>query len=328
VKKKRVIIIDALNQFLRTYIVDPSLSSNGQPIGGLKGFFKVLQKLNREIKPDYIVVVWDGAGGSKKRKTMNKNYKAGRAPIRLNRNMRLTEEEEQNNKIWQLNRTMEYLNLCPVVQLIEEGVEADDIIALTCQMPRFKGWDKIIVSSDKDFFQLCDDETIVYRPTQSEVMNKNHIVEKFNVHPNNFALARSLVGDNSDNLPGIKGVGLPTVAKRLPFLREEKEYDIGDIEKYCKETESKVKFYETVLNNLDIVDHNLKMMQLSSPSISLQGRARVNWVFDNAYFGVNKTEFVKCAIQDGFGFVKFDELFALFHRIAIENKEVNNDNVK
>jgi len=64
----RVLIIDALNMYFRAYIVDPSLSSNGQPIGGVKGFLKILQKLVRETKPDQIVIAWDGAGGSQKRK--------------------------------------------------------------------------------------------------------------------------------------------------------------------------------------------------------------------------------------------------------------------
>ncbi len=82
---KRVLIIDALNAYLRAYIVDPSLSTNGQPIGGLKGFFKILQKLVRETNPDEIAVIWDGPNGSKKRRTMDKNYKAGRKPLRLNR---------------------------------------------------------------------------------------------------------------------------------------------------------------------------------------------------------------------------------------------------
>lgn len=320
-KKKRVMIVDALNQFLRTYIVDPSLSTNGQPIGGVKGFFKVLQKLNREIKPDHIVVVWDGAGGSKKRKSMHKDYKAGRSPVRLNRRERLEPAQEEQNKYWQLERVMEYLNLCPIVQLIEDGVEADDIISLVCKIPMYEGWNKVIVSSDKDFFQLCDDETIVYRPTQNEVLNKHTVVEKFNIHPVNFALARAMVGDSSDNLPGIKGVGLPSVAKRLPFLKEEKEYEVKDIEKFCSETETKLKFYKTVLENLDVVTFNLKMMQLGSPQVSIQTKNKVDWIFENAFYSFNQTEFVKMAIQDGFGQVRFDELFGLFRRIAQENNQ-------
>ena len=64
---KRVLVIDALNAYLRAYIVDPSLSSNGQPIGGIKGFLKILQKLVREINPSEVLVIWDGPNGSMKR---------------------------------------------------------------------------------------------------------------------------------------------------------------------------------------------------------------------------------------------------------------------
>ena len=94
-KQPRAVIIDALNMYFRAYIVDPSLSTNGQPIGGVKGFLKILQKLVRETKPDQIVIAWDGAGGSQKRKSINKGYKEGRKPIRLNREIKnLTENEE------------------------------------------------------------------------------------------------------------------------------------------------------------------------------------------------------------------------------------------
>ena len=97
---KRVLIVDALNAYLRAYIVDPSVSTNGQPIGGLKGFIKILQKLVRQTKPNAVVVCWDGPNGSKKRKTMDKNYKEGRKPIRLNRSVHnLTDDEELQNKI-------------------------------------------------------------------------------------------------------------------------------------------------------------------------------------------------------------------------------------
>ena len=123
-------IVDAHNQFLRSYIVDPSLSTDGRPIGGCKGFLKILNKLTREIKPDMIVVVWDGEGGSAKRRASNKNYKAGRKPLRLNRSIRtLTEEEEHENKIWQQMEAIECLNETPVIQFMEPLGEADDVIA-------------------------------------------------------------------------------------------------------------------------------------------------------------------------------------------------------
>ena len=65
-KRKRTIIIDALNMYFRAYIVDPSLSTNGQPIGGTKGFLKILQKLLRETQANRVIVAWDGPGGSRK----------------------------------------------------------------------------------------------------------------------------------------------------------------------------------------------------------------------------------------------------------------------
>ena len=157
---KRLLIVDALNAYLRAYIVDPSISTNGQPIGGLKGFFKILQKLVRMTKPDQVMVIWDGPNGSAKRKIMDKNYKAGRKPIRLNRAFHnLTDDEELLNKIWQQTRAIEYLNNMPVIQFMLPEIEADDVISYVTSLSHYSGWQKIIVSNDRDFMQLCDEET-------------------------------------------------------------------------------------------------------------------------------------------------------------------------
>ncbi len=86
---KRVLVIDALNMFLRAFIVDPSLSNHGQPIGGIKGSIKILQKLVRITKPNEIVICWDGPNGSQKRKSLDSGYKDGRKPLRLNRAVHL-----------------------------------------------------------------------------------------------------------------------------------------------------------------------------------------------------------------------------------------------
>ena len=163
-KNKRVLFIDALNSYYRAYIVDPSLSTNGDPIGGMKGFLKILQKLTREIRPDRIVICWDGAGGSKRRKSINKNYKEGRSPIRLNRQVRnLTENQEVQNKVWQQTRLVEYLSYMPVTQLLFEHIEADDLIAFTAKLEDYSGWQKVVVSSDKDFIQILNEETVLFR---------------------------------------------------------------------------------------------------------------------------------------------------------------------
>jgi len=306
--------------YFRAYIVDPSLSTNGQPIGGMKGFLKILQKLTRETKPDQIVVCWDGAGGSQKRKMIVKDYKAGRKPIRLNRDIRnLTEGEELNNKIWQQTRLFEYLNSTPIIQLMLPAVEADDIISYVVNQPIYRGWQKVIVSSDKDFFQLCDDETVVFRPIQKEVLNKNAIVEKFGIHPTNFALARAIAGDKSDNLPGVGGAGLATIAKRFPAMIGEETVTLDQVFEVCNEVEKPLKIHTNILENMDRVETNYKMMQLYSPIISAQGKSKLNYAIKNCQFAFNKTEIRKMMIQDGFGHGNWDELFQIFNKISVDN---------
>jgi len=320
-KNKRVMIIDALNQFLRAYIVNPTLSPNGDPIGGAIGFLKILQKLCREIKPDKVIICWDGQGGSKKRKLINKNYKGGRKPLRLNRDIKhLTEEEELQNKIWQQMRLVDYLNNFPVTQLMFEGIEADDIISFACQLPRFKEWQKVIISSDKDFFQLLDDKTIAYRPTQHEVLNKNMIIEKFGIHPTNFALARAIVGDQSDNLEGVKGVGLPTIAKRLTFLSEEKSYTIPEIMEFCENSNSSLKAYKNIVESQELIEQNYQLMQLYSPNISIQTKNKIKYIIDNSESTFNKTYTNTMMLEDGAGNFSWSDLFIIFKKMALNEK--------
>lgn len=320
-KKKRLLVIDSLNMFFRAYIVDPSISTNGQHIGGLKGYLKILQKLMRETKPDKVIICWDGPGGSQKRKQMVKSYKSGRKPLRLNRNADLLDDaEESKNQIYQQTRLFEYINQTPIIQLIVEGVEADDVISFVVNDSRHKGWEKVIVSSDKDFYQLCDDETIIFRPIQKEIKNKNKIIEEFDIHPTNFALARAIAGDKSDNLKGVDRVGLPTVAKRLPFLKEEKTYTIKEVENYCKERKDDVKAYENIAEQIDVVETNYKMMQLYTPSISVQGKNKIKWALDEFDYYFNKTEFIKMTINDGFGSGDWSSLFESLNKICVTNK--------
>tara|TARA_R110002020_G_scaffold362574_2_gene574876 strand:+ start:1891 stop:2871 length:981 start_codon:yes stop_codon:yes gene_type:complete len=318
---RRLLVVDALNMYFRAYIVDPSLSTNGQPIGGLKGFLKILQKLIRDMKPDEVVVCWDGAGGSRRRKSKNKNYKQGRSPIRLNRGVRtMSEREEQQNSMWQQQRLVEYLNNMPIIQLMLEAVEADDIISYVVQDKNYKGWQKIIVSSDKDFFQLCDEETIVYRPIQKKFVSRNSILEDFKIHPTNFALARAMVGDRSDNLEGVRGVGLATVAKRFEFLVEDKAFLVEDIIDRCEDVESKLKIYNNVAENRNLIEENYRLMQLYSPSISPQGKTRMRYALDNFFPEFNQTGTKAMMIKDGFGVWDCTDLFAFFKRIISDKK--------
>jgi len=314
---KRLLVIDALNAYFRAYIVDPSLSTNGQPIGGYKGFIKILQKLCREMRPDEIIIAWDGAGGSQRRKIINKGYKEGRKPIRLNRQVRnLTEDEEIENKVWQQQRLMEMLNEMPVMQLVQDGVEADDIISHVVQMPHYRGWQKVIVSSDKDFFQLCDDETVLYRPIQKKFVNKLRLLEEYSIHPTNFALARAMAGDKSDNLVGVRGVGLGTISKRLPFFADEKSVTISKLIEFCENDNTGLKAFASIAESKDAIESNYKIMQLYQPMISIVGRTKMNNIVHNFKPQFNKTEVIKRMKIDGFGEWNTFDIFATYKRIT------------
>jgi len=321
-KRKRVMVVDALcSLYIRNFIVNPSLSTNGMPIGGVKGGVQTLQKLVRDIKPDSVIICWDGQGGSQRRKTQNKDYKAGRKPIRINRDVsNMSEKEQVANKIWQQTRLFEYLNELPIIQLMLPAVEADDIVSAVVQHPNYDGWQKVIVSSDKDFYQLCDSETVVFRPVQKEVVNKKSLIENFGIHPKNFALARAIVGDKSDNLAGVGGVGLPTVKKRFPFLSEDKEFDINSILEHCENSESKVKAYSNIIEKQDVVRENYRLMQLYVPSLSIQGKNKINFALDSFEPEFAKTNFKTMMVEDGFGVTNFTDLFAAMNKIVADSK--------
>jgi 5'-3' exonuclease len=315
---KRVMIVDALNAYFRAFIVNPSISIHGQPIGGLKGFLGILQKLCRDINPDSIVIVWDGPGGSRKRRQQNKNYKEGRKPIRVNRPNNLTPEQQRENMVWQQVRLIEYLNELPVIQFRFDEIEADDVISYVSRLPQYDGWQKVIVSNDKDFIQLCDDETVLLRPTQKVVHNKVNVVDDFNIHPRNFAVARAIAGDASDNLVGVPRAGLKSIAKNLNFLREDKDVTLHEVFDFCENTDSKAKFFTNILEHKDIVISNYKLMQLYAPAISLQSQEKVHYALNNFEHDYNKTEILRMMNQDGFGVFNWEDLHGTMNKICID----------
>jgi len=319
---EKILIIDAMNAFIRNYVMNPSLAADGSPIGGTKGFLMTTQKLIREIKPDKIVVVWDGGGGSKKRQALAKQYKEGRKPLKLNRAYTgMTTLEESQNRYDQMRKTIEYFNEMPVIQLMLDDVEADDVIAYICQMQSLKGDIKIIVSMDKDFYQLCDGETMIYSPVRDEFLTKKRIIEQFDIHPNNFALARAIDGDKSDNLEGIKGAGLKTIAKKFNFLVEEKSYTLNDLFKYCRTTDSDLKLFKNILSEKKKVELNYKLMQLYVPVISTKGSQHIRTTVEKFEPSFNRTEVVKMMTVDGINEFNWNSLFQKFRSIVDEARD-------
>ena len=312
----KVLIIDGLNMFIRSYIVNPQMDKHGNPIGGCIGFLKSLQKVCRKFQPQEVIVAWDGHEGSQRKRSLNKEYKEGRGPIRFNRRLiELSPDEQIKNKAYQLIRLMEYLNELPIIQITIDYVEADDVIAYAARHLIYARWDKIIVSSDKDFYQLCDEFTSIYRPIQDKVVTKQTILEEHKIHPNNFALARAIAGDPSDNLPGVAGVGLKTIAKRFPFLSNQEEYDCEKIVANCAMQGKKLKLHENIIKSADLVKNNYRIMQLYNPNIRPINRRFI----DNSLVEFEpefiKLNFTKMLFSDDCAYINFEELTSVMKKI-------------
>lgn len=218
-----------------------------------------------------------------------------------------------------MTRLVEYLNLMPVIQLLLDAVEADDLISAVVNHSNLQNYYKVIVSNDKDFIQLCNNKTILYRPVKDEYLNTKRIVEQYGIHPNNFCLARAISGDKSDNLDGIAGAGLPTISKRLVLLKEEKSVMLEELFNYCANIDSKIKLYKNICENKEIIKENYKLMQLYSASLSIQDIQKINYALENSECTFSKTEVIKMMLHDGFGQNNWEELFVQMHKIVLEN---------
>ncbi len=316
---KRILIIDHLNALLRAMFSDPHITPLGKHAGGIRGYLKILQKMVRITNPDRIFVCHDGEGGSKKRKRMFKEYKSGRTPIFINPNIKSTVDDELANRIWQETRLVEYLNNLPVIQLMVDGVEADDLIAYIVRDNKFVDYQKVICSNDKDFLQLCDDKTVLYRPVKDLAMNKKAVIAEYGIHPLNFALSRAISGDNSDNLQGVKGVGLATLAKRFPFLADEKEYTLDDILLHCREHSGELKLYKNILREQKKIKLNQRVMQLSYRIVTVETKKKINSDMKGAECILNKPNFDALAHEDGVADIDFTVLFDNMNKLVLEN---------
>jgi DNA polymerase-1 len=289
----KILLVDATNNFLRNYAVVPTLTTHGEPNGGVYGTLNSLGFFNRIIQPDRIILAWDGVGGSKKRRNIIKDYKQGRKPVRLNRNFEFELENQEQNKIYQRIRLGQYLNDLPITQITVDDIEADDIIAYLVQY--YANDQKIIASNDKDFYQLLDDKTVIYNTRNKLFLNNKYIVDTFNIHPKNFAVARAIAGDRTDNIPGIKGVGLKNVIKYFPFLSGSEKVELDQLFAYAEKDSEK---YKKFLENRDIIIDNLKVMQLGSISISYASTEKIREAL-SAPLVLNGTSFRVKLFEDG-----------------------------
>ena len=243
------------------------MNPSGAHVGGLVGFLRSLGYVTRIFDPTRVVVVWDGKGGSGNRKNIDPNYKAQRATSRITHwGLYDTKEEETEALIGQLFRTQDYLECLPLHQMVLEKLEADDIMAYLALRASSAGKKVTIVSSDKDFLQLVDNNIEVYAPVKKKTFTKDNIFEELKVLPTNYNIVKALLGDNSDNLQGVKGLGIKTIVSQFPKLLTEKT-DLDYVYKVAEEKLEEKKIFPKIIHNWDRVETNFKLMDLHNTAL-------------------------------------------------------------
>ncbi len=203
------LLIDGFNLAYRCFFAIPELTrADGFPTNALHGWVKSIWKLEDQERPDGVVAFFD-LGGSQDRLALLPEYKAQREemPEAL---------EKQLPFVRALTKAM------GLVGVEQEGVESDDLLASQAVALGRVGHDVLIVSSDKDFAQIVDSRIQIMLPPPSanpklgwRLLTSAGVLEKFGVPPEQIADYLALVGDASDNIPGLEGVGPKTAAKWL-----------------------------------------------------------------------------------------------------------------
>ena len=261
----RVLIIDGLNLYLRVFAVNGMLNDRGVPIGGMMGFLKSLAYAIRETNPTRVMVIYDGVGGSQRRRKICPNYKSNRKPGKRITHWDAFKDEIEEKKAMkiQFSRLLEYLETLPINVISIDRIEADDTIAYITN--NLLEDEVVIMSSDQDFLQLVDDRVTVWSPIKKIFYTPEKVLEDYGVPAHNFLMYKILMGDKSDNLEGVKGLGPKKLPKILPDILS-KTLDLDFILDYAsKGPEPMHKRITESVNQLNI---NKKLMDLKNPPIS------------------------------------------------------------
>ena len=292
-----VLIIDGSNLFIRSWAAYPQMSSHGYQMGGCVGCLKTLKRITTETQPSMICVAWEG-GGSQRRRAIYSDYKLGRRPEKLNRFYGDDIPESEENRKHQMLILLELLKYTPVCQVYASDCEGDDIVAFLCTGP-FKNRQKIVVSSDKDMYQLLDGSTSIYSLHKKKIITSDDIYEEFRIKTHNFALAKALCGDPGDNIPGVKGLGFKTVAKKLSILGSDDSLLLTEVFSYCQARIDESTVYRKIVDNKDLIERNWRLVYLDGSMMSSAQISKIQYALDTFVPSINKISLIKTLIKEG-----------------------------
>jgi DNA polymerase-1 len=300
-KNARVLIVDSMNTFLRSFAIIQHINPNGHHVGGLVGFLKSVGYAIKLYQPTRVVLVFDGQGNSTNKKYLYADYKANRTNLKVtNWKVFDTKNEESESMANQMGRLIEYCTQLPVSMISIPKIEADDVMGYLVQ--KFEADSEVdditIMSADKDFLQLVSKKTSIYSPTKKKTYRPEDVLEEYQIHSHNFINYKLLMGDTGDNVPGVQGLGPKKLLKLFPELQDEVQLEIKDLLEKAHLNEHLNPLYTKVLQFEHQLGINFKLMSLKDPNISDEDKRIIDETINEAPPSLNIGSFVEMTEND------------------------------
>ena len=291
-----ILIIDGANVFYRAFAAFPAMSSNGVQAGGVVGFLKTLRSVVDQFQPKQVFITWE-SGGSARRRAIFPAYKENRKPQKLNRFYEDDIPETEENRVEQNLILVQLLRELPICQVYVEDAEGDDVVGFLCRN-HFLHDNKILMSSDRDFYQLLDDRTSIYTPDRKWVRPVN-VLERFGVSSQNFAVAKAICGDAGDNIPGVNGIQFKRLTSKFPMLADSKEHLLDEIIDFGRKHYKASPIISKIIDDEALVRRNFRLVILDSSMLSGLQVERIQFAIDTFEPKLNKLRFTQKLIDFG-----------------------------
>jgi|APSaa5957512535_1039671.scaffolds.fasta_scaffold113486_2 DNA polymerase I len=250
-----VLLIDGMSVFMQMWHSFSCYDHKGVQSNGVGGFLNIIGNFIDEIKPLKVFIIWD-TGPSRHRRNINNEYKK--------RKFKRSQSDIQS-RTRQIAQTIKILKDTPVCQIYINGCESVDIIAYLCKT-QYNKYNKVIVSTNKNLYQLIDEKIRCFSPIKRLYITKESIRNEFRIFSKNFAVANSLCGDVSTNVKGIKGLGFVRLSKMFPSVQDRK-IKLSEIYQTSKNMSLKNKLYSKIYMNFTMIQDNWNLIQLENATI-------------------------------------------------------------
>jgi DNA polymerase-1 len=300
----KVLLIDGMNTFFRNFAVINYLNSDGSHIGGLVGFLRSLGYASNLTKATRIIIAFDGEGNITNKKNLLPEYKSNRNLSKVTNWKTFENKDEEIGAMnAQLDRLLNYLKFLPVTTVVVNKAEADDVLSYYCKKIYNEDPSSLVylMSSDRDFLQLVNDRITIFSPTKKIFYNSEEVLKEYNVTPINFLTYKVLLGDKTDNVPGIEGLGPKKILKLFPELSLNTLFSLNDVFEKCRFKQQDNLLYGKILVLKEQLKINEKIMGLHANIFTSNEQDYLDDSLDNPQNVLNKKEFKTLYEMDTLG---------------------------